>query len=34
MSDSKEDLICPACNEKMVKIYTHAEVNIDICLNG
>jgi len=34
MADSKEELICPACGEKMVKVYTQAGMNIDICLNG
>ncbi|MCR5260891.1 MAG: zf-TFIIB domain-containing protein [Candidatus Gastranaerophilales bacterium] len=34
MADSKEELICPACKGKMVKIYTKAGMNVDICLNG
>lgn len=34
MSDTKKEIFCPACNEKMVKIYTKTGINIDICLNG
>lgn len=34
MSDTKEEILCPACKEKMTKIMTDANVNIDICING
>lgn len=34
MADSKEQLICPACGEKMTKIITKEGVNIDICTEG
>lgn len=34
MTDSKEELFCPACNTKMVKINTEQGLNIDICTNG
>ena len=35
MADSKEILTCPACGEKMEKIFIkRANCNIDICTNG
>ncbi len=35
MADTLELLTCPACGEKMKKIYmSEAGVNIDLCLNG
>ena len=33
MTDSKEELICPACHKKMAKIEVDG-INIDICING
>lgn len=35
MADNKLENICPACGEKMVKIYMpEQKVNLDVCLNG
>ena len=35
MADTKQELICPACKEKMEKIFiSDANINVDICLNG
>ncbi len=35
MSDTKENLVCPACGNTMTKIYDEEKgINIDICLNG
>lgn len=35
MADSKETLICPACGEKMEKIFVErANCNIDVCTKG
>lgn len=34
MADSLNELICPACGEKMEKILTQEGLNIDICSEG
>lgn len=35
MADTKNELICPACGNKMEKVLIeHTGFNIDICLNG
>lgn len=34
MTDTKEDLYCPACNTRMIKLKTEQGLNIDICANG
>lgn len=35
MADNQLENVCPACGEKMVKIYMpEQKVNLDVCLNG
>ncbi len=35
MTDTKNDLICPACGSKMAKVFAKDEgINLDICLDG
>ena len=34
MTDTKEELICPACGEKMTKVLTKEGINIDVCTEG
>lgn len=35
MFDNKYENVCPACGEKMVKVYMpNQKVNLDVCLNG
>ena len=34
MTDTKEELICPACGGKMTKVLTKKGINIDVCTEG
>jgi uncharacterized protein len=34
MADTKEEIICPACGTKMVKVLTSIGINVDVCVNG
>lgn len=35
MADTKDVLICPACGERMTKVYVkNSDINVDICLDG
>lgn len=34
MSDTKEEIFCPACKTKMTKIKTSIGINVDVCSEG